>query len=584
MLTDLVRYLPLVNPVYLSIARAAGNIVTRYRDPSTSFWVDCLTTPIIYDHNEVGLYSKDTTQSSTSFFDEFVLTQAAAPANLAYFESSVLDQAATPASDGVITWSKSEPAGTSAVISTQTSDDNVTWSPPSGPYANSGDIITSPKARYVRFSITLTATTSDYPEVDWVKIEYPGIAPSAPTITSATDYVNAEPVIFTWTVPGSSPAPVWAYYYRIDAAVLSGTSLVAGAVILSATVGSLSVPGLAAGTHTFRIVAQAEPVGFTLSPESAVTIVKRTVGPLPPVVSSPSHPAGAWSNVADVRVNWQAAAGNPIPVATWYYALDAAAASGTLPAAGAVAVTATVTGVTFSGLGDGSHVVQVAGRGAGVLAPVGLAAEITIRKDTSPPSPPRITSATHPSTAPVADPNPVFTVTWTAGTSATTYVSDVRTFYYVLDQASGTVPDPATAATSSGPIVFRGLRNGTWVLHARSRDDAGNVGLTADYAITISYVGAVLDASRVHAVPHPITASPATIRYDLLAPAEAVRLVVLDATGRKVTEMTGGAAFGPNDVTWDVGDRPNGVYMLKVLVTRQGGRTDTVLKKLAVAR
>ncbi|MEK7765464.1 MAG: hypothetical protein AAB368_04430, partial [bacterium] len=171
--TVLAQYIPIVNPLYLMISRAGGNIVTRYKGISTTFWVDCVTTPVVYTHNEVGLYSKDTSQSGTVFFDDIVMSASAPPTNVAYFESRILDQGATPAADGIITWSKSEPGGTSAEISTQTSAGGVVWSPPSAPYSTSGATITNPKARYVRFSVTLTATPSAYPEVDWVKIEYP---------------------------------------------------------------------------------------------------------------------------------------------------------------------------------------------------------------------------------------------------------------------------------------------------------------------------------------------------------------------------------------------------------------------------
>ncbi|MEK7767799.1 MAG: FlgD immunoglobulin-like domain containing protein, partial [bacterium] len=123
-----------------------------------------------------------------------------------------------------------------------------------------------------------------------------------------------------------------------------------------------------------------------------------------------------------------------------------------------------------------------------------------------------------------------------------------------------------------------------WYLHARGRDDAGNLSLAAHYAVTVSYTDAILSESRVHAVPHPIRTCPATLRYDLVAPAEEVRLVVLDAAGRLVAELTGGTAAGPNDVAWNCSGLANGLYLLKVSARRQGGKTDTVLKRLALVR
>ncbi len=94
--------------------------------------------------------------------------------------------------------------------------------------------------------------------------------------------------------------------------------------------------------------------------------------------------------------------------------------------------------------------------------------------DTTAPSAPTITSSTHPDSLKYYSNNdPSFALT----------SNETVSYSYSLDNSSSTIPD--TSAESGATVNYTDLASGTWYLHARAADSAGNWSSTAHYAVNI---------------------------------------------------------------------------------------------------
>ncbi len=420
------------------------------------------------------------------------------------------------------------------------------------------------------------------PQLDSVTFTFPGIAPKAPVITSSefTDgnWGNSKTADLQWVEPVDTPAPVWAYYYSIDAPVLSGTALLGSAYILSKTVTGLSVAGLSDGIHAFHLVSQGDPLEYPNSPETVFTIKKDTVVPDPVAISSPTHPTIAAS--ANDSPVYSLVAADSLSstdvvsdIAGYVYVLDSLATS--LPMASSPFSGSST--VAFSGLPDGTWWFHARAKdNAGNLGAVGhYPINISYKGRVGV----TITSSTHPQGQESASNSPRFSLAVSNPDSAT-----LVGYHYILDGNATTTPAATDSFTTSSELGFDGLRNQQWYLHVSVKNVLGVLSNPAHYAFKVNFQGHIIEESRIHAVPHPIRGDRATLRYELLAPAEQVEIELMTETGRRLRTASGTVMPGTNNVVLDVSGLANGVYFCRFKVRKQDGKEDSIIKKLAIVR
>lgn len=313
-----------------------------------------------------------------------------------------------------------------------------------------------------------------------------------------------------------------------------------------------------------------------------VTITFPGIPPKSPVVRSTTNPDQGWGHGDPVQLAWIDPPDSPVPVWAYYYALNAPLISGTSVADSATILSASTQSLALGGLADGVHEFRIVAQGEPAEYPLSAEVLFVIRKDTVAPTEVAITSGTHPNANSSENNSPAFLLSATDPTTAAAFVSGIAGYHYVLDQAAGTAPGISDPFITGGAVQYSGLRNGSWWLHARAKDGAGNLGPAGHYQVTINFSGKILEASDVHAVPHPIRTMQATIQYDLRAPAQEIEFEFFDPAGRKVGNIPGPTSSGRNTVLWNTSGLANGVYFCKIRVRRQDGRQDSVMKKLAV--
>jgi len=418
--------------------------------------------------------------------------------------------------------------------------------------------------------------------MDSVTIIYPGIPPSAPVFSSTTNQDSQWSRIVTplldWIEPADTPAPLFAYYYAINALVVDAGALTASANIMSKTVTGTALPSLSEGRHEYQIVSQGDPLSYPLSSVSVFHVWKDTLAPHPPVITSPTHPtvdeSGNDSPAYNLSADDEDSATDMVSgVAGYRYVLDHSAA--TIPSASDPFTTAS--SVSYSGLADGMwwfHARTVDGAGSPSGAshyPVNISFKNKVRII--------IKSPTHPENAESESNNPEFSLSVSNPESAT-----LTGFYYALDEHPDTSPGASSSHTVQTTLKFSGLRNQQWYLHVNTRNSSSTFSNTAHYGFRVNFQGKILEESDVHAVPHPIRGGKAVIRYYLQAPTQEFTAEVLDGNGRRVARLSGSTAPGTNEMVWDTSGFANGVYFLRIKVRKQDGKTETVIKKLAVVR
>lgn len=534
-----------------------------------------------------GIYQYDeVTTNSYSDFDyvHFSTTRTAAASGS--FRSGIIDLGVTPTAAGAISWAETVPIGASTAVATRSSADGIGWSAWSAPYgASAGSPITSPLNRYIQFSATLIENGSlQSPQIDSVTVTFPGIPPKSPVVSSSTHPGEIWSLTATaqmqWSMPADNPAPVWAYYYAIDAAAASGTSPAVSAVRLSSTVTAIPVGGLSEGEHEFRIVAQGDPNEYPLSPESLFMIRKDTLPPDPPAITSPTHPTSLPSGddspaFSFLSADSVSATTSVSDVAGFNYALDQS--SGSVPSATATFAAGNPANVSYSGLVDGAWWMHARARdGAGNLGatshyPITIAYHSRVSV--------QISSPTHVEGAVSENNSPLFELSLSNPDGAT-----IIGYEYVLDDRSGTLPTSADTFTTAGELRFTGLRNQAWWLHVSAKNTTGTMTTPTQFGFTVNFNGHVLEEQGVHAVPSPIRTRMASIRYDLHAPAQEVSVEMLDPEGRKLSGQAGSTAPGVQVIQWDTQGLANGVYFCRIKVRRQDGKVESVLKKIPLVR
>ena len=517
-------------------------------------------------------------------FDYVFFSTTRTAAGSGYYQSKAFDLGVTPSAKGSISWAETLPGGAKTEMFARSSPNGTTWSGWDGPYATpAGSTINAALNRYVQFSATLTENVSlQSPVLDKVTLMFPGIAPYAPIITSSSHpagvWGNGAVIDLAWTEPAGNPAPVWAYYYALDAPVLSGTSLAGSAIIMSATVPGASLPGVLDGLHEWQMVAQGEPSQYPLSPLAPFWMRKDTQPPDPVVITSPTHPSVADSANDSPLFNLSSADSLTLSytvsgVAGYHYVIDST--SGTMPTIADPFTAASA--VQLYGLADGTWFFHA--KAKDVAGNLGTAGQYPIKISYKGRVTVIITSSTHPENTESVSNSPAFALSVSNPDCAT-----IMGYHYVLDNAAYTRPAASDSFTTATTLNFSGLRNATWYLHASAKNNTGSISNPAHYMFIVNLRGPILDESLVHAVPHPITGRSATIRYELRAPANALITEILDEKGRVVTALVASTSAGRNTMTWDTSNVANGLYFLRMKVTRQDGKENTVIKKLAVTK
>jgi hypothetical protein len=314
---------------------------------------------------------------------------------------------------------------------------------------------------------------------------------------------------------------------------------------------------------------------------NGITIDYPKTSPSDPQLSSLTHPKGAWSNKPLLNLNWMQAQPNPAPETSYqYWLLDSL---GNTPVAGSYFVPGSSAGqnhslsLTLSAEGPYHFVLQAKGDSfSGSETSTAVAYDFNF--DSTPPSATLISSSTHPELQFANSSSPVFSL------SATDALSGVSGYAVALDSVS--VADPGAAITQwSAELRYLNLGNGTYYLHARAVDRAGNLGAISHYGIKVDFNGALLSEGFVKTMPNPVRLDTAKIEYDLAAPASNVTLEFLSANGTMLSQADGGVARGKNHYLWDVSHVANGVYFCRIKANgAEDGKIYTVIKKIAIVR
>ena len=576
-------YENVTGPIQFRLIKSGGAIQSQINKGTG--WINYGSTTVTWPYLFAGVYAQGRLSGGAKGeFDYIRFSCTRTASSIGTYTSKQLDLGVVPALAGTISWSCSIFLGSIMDLKTRTSADGISWGGWSGTYATStGSTISSVGNRFIQFKVDLTENTNlDSPILDWVNISYPGIPPNAPVISSS-DYQDAawgrgDPVNLTWTQTADSPAPVFAYYYAVDAFPVNTGALTLASQILSATVHATSIYGLLEGGHEYYLVAQGEPAEYPLSGVTKFRILKDTVPPGSVSIASPTHPtldespndAPLFTVLAtDTETTTDFISG----VSAYFYEFDQA--SGTVPSL--VSASTSATEISFSGIADGTWWFHARARdGAGNFGPVShYPIKISFKGQVRV----AISSPTHPEGVESAGNSPEFKLTMSNPDSAT-----IVGYHYRLDHSPSSVLTTADTFTKSEVIKYTFLDDGTWYLHAVAKNNTGTLTNTDHYGFSIKFGGKVLEEKNVHAVPSPIRGGKALIRYELMAPAGGISAEVLDGNGHRLAQLSGSFVPGRNEMTWNCSGVANGVYYLRIKLSRLDGKEETIIKKIAVIK
>lgn len=240
------------------------------------------------------------------------------------------------------------------------------------------------------------------------------------------------------------------------AALKSGTST----AVASGAVATHTVAALPAGAYKWR--ARASDGTDTGAWSAWQTFTVDTTVPSTPTVTSTSHPSNsAWYNVSSFSATL--AATDASGVAGYAVKLDQSPTT-----SAGTTVTQTGTALSWSGRSDGTWWVHAAARDkAGLWSPT---RHFAFNVDTTAPgAPDGLASSTHPLTS-AAYANRTASFSWSAPndlSGAAGYAVTVDRVADTLPSTTGTVQTSSTYSTTVGA-------DGTWYLHVRAKDQAGN--------------------------------------------------------------------------------------------------------------
>ncbi|WP_052745221.1 DNRLRE domain-containing protein [Streptomyces sp. WM6386] len=245
------------------------------------------------------------------------------------------------------------------------------------------------------------------------------------------------------------------------AALKSGTS----AAVASGAVATHTVAVLAPGNYKWR--ARASDGTDTGAWSAWQTFTVDTTVPSTPTITSTSHPsASAWYDATAFAGTL--AATDASGVTGYAVKLDQSPTT-----AAGTAVTQTGTAVSWSGRADGTWWVHAAARDkAGLWSPT---RHFGFNVDTTAPGAPGgLVSATHPMTT-SAYANRTASFSW----SAPADLSGAAGYTVAVDRTADTLPATTGTVQTSTNLSTTVDADGTWYLHVRAKDKAGNWSSTA---------------------------------------------------------------------------------------------------------
>ncbi|MEV7233318.1 DNRLRE domain-containing protein [Streptomyces sp. NPDC051020] len=245
------------------------------------------------------------------------------------------------------------------------------------------------------------------------------------------------------------------------AALKSGTS----AAVASGAVATHTVAALTPGNYKWR--ARASDGTDTGAWSAWQTFTVDTTVPSTPTITSTSHPsASAWYNATSFAGTL--AATDASGVTGYAVKLDQSPTT-----AAGTAVTQTGTAVSWSGRTDGTWWVHAAARDkAGLWSPT---RHFGFNVDTTAPGAPgSLVSSTHPVTT-NAYANRTASFSW----SAPADLSGAAEYAVTVDRAADTLPVTTGTVKTATSLTTTVDADGTWYLHVRAKDRAGNWSSTA---------------------------------------------------------------------------------------------------------
>jgi hypothetical protein len=322
----------------------------------------------------------------------------------------------------------------------------------------------------------------------------------------------------------------------------------------------------------------ADPTGQNSPVLDEVRIEYPDATPFGPLITPLSHPQALWSTGTAVSLLWAMPAGNPAPESTYTYWLRHNGSLTATASANVPGLPGQAHPLSVPLPAEGLYSLDLEVRGdihSGALSAAAQA--YSFGYDATPPSMVQISSPTHPPLLFTNNRNPVFTL---AASDAHSGVSGYAT---VLDKAP--TGDPGTVVNSGPDLRLSDIDNGTWYLHARAIDHAGNAGPVTHYGIRVDFNGELITPDFVKALPNPVRSGQARLEYELAAPAVDVTLEFLNSQGELLHSVPGSKSVGKNYYHWDLGSLANGVYLFRVKArSAEDGKNYSVVRKVAVIR
>lgn len=345
--------------------------------------------------------------------------------------------------------------------------DSLTWRRFRSANYVSGDSATEPH---------LTVTYNSYPST-----AIP-VLPSSAAVTS-----DATPTL--WAQASDADADQLRYTFEVwDSGLTVRKATGNSAYVLSGRMGTWTSGTLPAGTYKWRAKAY-DTTDLSKAWSAWRTLTVDPTAPAAPDVTSSSHGSSAnWYATDDFTGTLTASDTSGVDGYAVKVDQSPATSAGTT-------VTQTSTSVTAADRTDGTWYVHAAARNAAGLW--STTRHFPFHVDTTAPGVPAVTSSTHPLNGSTYATRTA-SFAWTAPSDA----SGADTYAVAVDRSASTLP-PSTGTTQAAASYTTTVSgDGTWYLHVRARDRAGNWSASAaHYAFTVDSTLGLLPV--VSSTSHP---------------------------------------------------------------------------------
>jgi hypothetical protein len=354
--------------------------------------------------------------------------------------------------------------------------DSLTWRRFRSANYVSGDSATEPH---------LTVTYNSYPSTAAQVLPLSGIvtADATPTLWARATDADADQLRYTFEVWDSG----------LTTRKTTGTSK----YVLSGRMATWTSGTLPAGTYKWRAKAY-DTTDLSKSWSAWRTLTVDPTAPAAPGITSSSHSSSTgWYSADDFAGTLSAEDTSGIDGYAVKIDHSPATSAGTT-------VTQTSTAVSATDRADGTWYVHAAARNAAGLW--SATQHFPFNVDTTAPSVPVVVSSTHPLSASTYA-SRTASFTW----SAPSDTSGVAAYAVVVDQNNSTLPASSGTTQSAASYATTVSTDGTWYLHVRAKDKAGNWSASAaHYAFTVDSTLALLPTVASSTHPNQAAAYKAT--------------------------------------------------------------------------